>query len=147
MCSGQCSMQPPVVAMWTKRAPAAVRKFSIKCKGLLSNEKPTLKFNSSFPSCRIYQIQKDYQMVLHYPQDEIKKSNINTSWKIDWSAYLRPFVTKQGFVRNHWYQLASNDHHMRMWCWMKFEGHWDRAAQKRLRLKVVASLEMRWSLG
>ena len=27
---------------------------------------------------------------------------------------LRPSVTKQGFVRNHWYQLASNDHQMRM---------------------------------
>ena len=75
--SAVCSVQPPVVAMWTKRAPAAVRKFSIKCKGLLSNEKQTLKFNSSFPSCRIYKIQKDYQMVSHYPQDEIKKSNIN----------------------------------------------------------------------
>ena len=27
---------------------------------------------------------------------------------------LRSPVTKQGFVRNHWYQLASYDHHMRM---------------------------------
>ena len=30
--------------------------------------------------------------------------------------------SQQGFVRNHWYKLASYDHHMRMWCWLCSEG-------------------------